>query len=71
MLVIISLLAGIGLGVAFHTTVPPSWAPYLPMAVMAARVCPRCVPHAVNVQSVGRISTAVSSWDHGATARPT
>ena len=36
MLVIISLLAGIGLGVAFHTTVPPSWAPYLPMAVMAA-----------------------------------
>ena len=36
MLVIISLLAGIGLGVAFHTTVPASWAPYLPMAVMAA-----------------------------------
>ncbi len=36
MLVVISLLAGIGLGVAFHTSVPPSWAPYLPMAVMAA-----------------------------------
>jgi small basic protein len=36
MLVIVSLLLGIGLGVALHPSVPPSWAPYLPMAVMAA-----------------------------------
>ncbi|HEV2686345.1 MAG TPA: small basic family protein [Actinomycetota bacterium] len=36
MLVVISLAAGIGLGVAFHGSVPLSWAPYLPMAVMAA-----------------------------------
>ena len=36
MLVIASLLVGIGLGVAFHPAVPLSWAPYLPMAVMAA-----------------------------------
>lgn len=36
MLVIVSLFAGIGLGVAFHSAVPFSWAPYLPMAVMAA-----------------------------------
>lgn len=36
MLVIVSLMVGIGLGVAFHPAVPFSWAPYLPMAVMAA-----------------------------------
>jgi small basic protein len=36
MLVTFSLLVGIGLGVAFHPDVPFSWAPYLPMAVMAA-----------------------------------
>ena len=36
MLVVLSLLVGIGLGVGLHPVVPPSWAPYLPMAVMAA-----------------------------------
>lgn len=36
MIVIVSLLIGVGLGVVLRPTVPPSVAPYLPMAVMAA-----------------------------------
>jgi small basic protein len=36
MLVLVSLAAGIGLGVALKPTVPASVAPYLPLAVMAA-----------------------------------
>ena len=36
MLVIVSLLIGVGLGVLVHPNVPASLAPYLPMAVMAA-----------------------------------
>jgi small basic protein len=36
MIVIISLLIGVGLGVFLRPTVPASVAPYLPMAVMAA-----------------------------------
>jgi small basic protein len=36
MLVIASLLVGIGLGVAVNPEVPASLSPYLPMAVMAA-----------------------------------
>ncbi len=36
MLVLVSLLVGIGLGVAVKPDVPVSVAPYLPMAVMAA-----------------------------------
>ena len=44
MLVVLSLLVGIGLGVGLHPVVPPSWAPYLPMAVyyrMRARLLER------------------------------
>ncbi|MFA5889454.1 MAG: small basic family protein [Actinomycetota bacterium] len=36
MLVIVSLLVGIGLGLVVHPDVPAEVAPYLPMAVMAA-----------------------------------
>ena len=36
MLVIVSLLVGIGLGLIVHPDVPTEVAPYLPMAVMAA-----------------------------------
>jgi len=36
MVVVFSLLVGVLLGVFLHPTVPPSVAPYLPMAVMAA-----------------------------------
>ena len=36
MLVIVSLLVGVGLGIVVNPDVPRSFAPYLPMAVMAA-----------------------------------
>ena len=36
MLVVISLVIGVGLGVVLQPDVPASFAPYLPMAVMAA-----------------------------------
>lgn len=36
MLILLSLAIGIGLGLVLNPVVPPSVAPYLPMAVMAA-----------------------------------
>lgn len=36
MLVVISILLGVGLGIILEPEVPPAVAPYLPMAVMAA-----------------------------------